>query len=120
MQFLCDVHISYKLVNAIENLGFRCIHVNDILDKWYTKDAAIAAFVDENDYILITKDVDFRNSFFVKKTPKKLIKINLGNSTNQELIAIVTKNIGDFKNLWLNYANFLIEVDAENINFICV
>jgi hypothetical protein len=39
MQFLCDVHISYKLVNAIESLGFKCIHVNAILDKWYTKDA---------------------------------------------------------------------------------
>ena len=77
MQFLCDVHISYKLVNALVNLGFKCIHVNTILEKWYTKDNDISTFADENDFVLITKDVDFRNSFFVNKTPKKLIDLSL-------------------------------------------
>jgi hypothetical protein len=42
MKFLCDVHISYKLMIALNKLGFDCIHVNNILDKWFTKDAAIA------------------------------------------------------------------------------
>jgi predicted nuclease of predicted toxin-antitoxin system len=65
MKFLCDVHISFKLVNAICNLGFECNHVNTILDKWYTKDAEIAKFADENDYIIIRKDADFRDSFFL-------------------------------------------------------
>lgn len=58
MKFLCDVHISYKLLNALNKLGFDCIHVNNILDKWYTKDTAIAKYVDENNLILITKDLD--------------------------------------------------------------
>jgi predicted nuclease of predicted toxin-antitoxin system len=118
MQFLCDVHISYKLVNAIESLGFKCIHVNAILDKWYTKDGAISAFADENDFILITKDVDFRNSFFVNKKPKKLIKINLGNVTNQELITVFSKNIESFSKLSITYSNFLIEINSGNINFV--
>ena len=65
MRFLCDVHISYKLVNAIIKLGFDCIHVNSILDKWYSKDADIAKYADDYNYIIITKDADFRNSFFL-------------------------------------------------------
>ncbi|WP_395045252.1 DUF5615 family PIN-like protein [Flavobacterium sp.] len=74
MKFLCDVHISFKLVNAIKNLGFDCIHVNSILDKWFSKDSEITKFADENDYIMITKDADFRDSFFIKQSPKKTNK----------------------------------------------
>ena len=118
MKFLCDVHISYKLVNAILNLGFECIHVNTILDKWYSTDAAIATFADDNNYIIITKDVDFRNSYFVNKTPKKLIKINLGNISNVELIKLISDNIFNFNNLTANYSNFIIEIDVETITFV--
>ena len=32
MKFLCDVHISYKLVSHLKSMGFETIHVNDILD----------------------------------------------------------------------------------------
>ncbi len=53
-------------------MGFECIHVNAILDKWHSKDAEIAKYVDENNYILITKDSDFRDSFFIKNSPKKI------------------------------------------------
>jgi predicted nuclease of predicted toxin-antitoxin system len=118
MKFLCDVHISYKLVNAIINLGFECVHVNTILDKWYSKDAAIAKYADDNNYIIITKDADFRNSFFVNKSPKKLIKINLGNITNIELIKLISDNIINFNNLVANHSNFIIEIDLETINFV--
>ena len=48
--------------------------------------------------MVVTKDIDFRNSYFLNKTPKKLIKINLGNVTNQELIDIFD-----------NYLDLLIE-----------
>ena len=41
MKFLCDVHISYKLSKAISDLEHETIHVNNILDKWFTKDADI-------------------------------------------------------------------------------
>ena len=71
MKFLCDVHISYKIVKHLINLGFDAIHVNDILNKSETKDSAICEYQDINDYVVITKDSDFRNSFLVKQTPKK-------------------------------------------------
>lgn len=66
MRFLCDVHISLKLVKFLNSKKYECVHINSILDKWFTKDSAIATYVDENDFILITKDADFRDSFFLK------------------------------------------------------
>ena len=82
MKFLCDVHISYKLVKYLQQSDYMAIHVNEILDKWFTKDSEISTYADLNDLIVITKDSDFRDSFFIKKTPRKLIKINLGNISN--------------------------------------
>jgi len=41
MKFLCDVHISYKIVNYFKSMGYEAIHVNEILDKWVTKDNEI-------------------------------------------------------------------------------
>jgi len=93
MKFLCDVHISYKIANYLISLGFETIHVNTILQKWNTTDSEICKYADLHNLIIISKDSDFRDSFFVSRTPKKLIKINLGNISNQELIDILAKHI---------------------------
>ena len=88
MKFLCDVHISYKIVRYLISLSFEAIHVNDILDKWFTSDRDICKYADEHNMIVITKDYDFRASYYLRNTPKKLIKINLGNIANNELVEI--------------------------------
>lgn len=91
MNFLCDVHIPLKLVNYLKELNCQTIHVNHILNGSQTTDSDICRFADSNDFIVITKDSDFKDSFLLKRTPRKLIKFNLGNIPNNELIDIITK-----------------------------
>jgi predicted nuclease of predicted toxin-antitoxin system len=117
MKFLCDVHISYKLVNNLVSLGFECIHVNGILNKWHTTDSDICAYADKNEFVIITKDSDFKDSFLIKGVPKKLIKINLGNISNADLIQIITNNIDAIVKLEGNAA-FLVEIDKLQLNYI--
>ena len=88
MKILCDVHISLKISKLFASKGITSVHVNDILDKWFTSDIKISDFADENDFTVITKDSDFKNSHFIKKSPKKLIKINLGNISTNRLLEI--------------------------------
>ncbi len=38
MKLLCDVHISHKVIKHLITLGFKTIHINDILYKSETKD----------------------------------------------------------------------------------
>ena len=116
MKFLCDVHISYKVVKYLGSIGFEAIHVNEILNKWFTHDKDICNFADKKDLIVITKDSDFRDSFYINGTPKKLIKLNLGNISNTELIQILSKNINQIQKIAI-YKSFIIEVDKEIINF---
>ncbi len=98
MNFLCDVHISYKLVNYLNRKGHNAIHVNQILDKWLTADDAIGAYADANELVVISKDSDFRDSHFVLKTPRKVIRICLGNVSNQRLIALFEEHLDKLEN----------------------
>lgn len=116
MRFLCDVHIAYKLVKHINSLGYEAIHVNNILDKWFTSDAKISEYADENDLILISKDSDFRDSFYLNNSPKKLIKINLGNISNLELLNIFSSHISEIEKVNQNSV-FIIEIDKQSIYF---
>lgn len=115
MKFLCDVHISIKLAKHLSNIGFECIHINTILDKWFTSDSNIAKYADSNDLILITKDFDFKSSFIVNKTPKKLIKINLGNISNIQLIEIFDQYISEIETVNNKQDYFMIEIDNNVI-----
>jgi predicted nuclease of predicted toxin-antitoxin system len=117
MRFLCDVHISYKVVNFLSGLGYEAIHVNKILDKWLTRDKDICEFADSNDLIVITKDYDFRDSFFIQGSPKKLIKINLGNISTEDLINALSKILYAMERLDKK-PSFMIEIDKNNVTFI--
>ena len=88
MKFLLDVHIPVALKFFLVWKGFEAIHVKDILNGVHTKDKEISKFADANDMVLITKDNDFKNSFFVHKIPKKIIRITLGNCSNEALLSL--------------------------------
>tara|TARA_Y100001949_G_C15839280_1_gene265558 strand:+ start:288 stop:650 length:363 start_codon:yes stop_codon:yes gene_type:complete len=111
VRFLCDVHITIKLSKRLEELRHHSEHVNNILNKWNTPDRDIIDYCDTNNCILITKDQDFRNSYLLNQTPKKLIKINLGNISNSELIHLLEKNIDQLVKLDLDYLSFMIEIN---------
>lgn len=117
MKVLCDVHISYKLVNFFIDNGIEAVHINNILNKWNTKDKDICNHADLNNFVVITKDVDFRNSHIVKRTPKKLIRIILGNISNNELIEIFRKNLTDIKKKFKKEYCY-IEIRKANISVI--
>lgn len=112
MKFLCDVHISYKICKSLEKLGHTAIHVNNILDRWFTEDNAICDYADSNDLIILTKDEDFRASFLLKKKTKKLIRLILGNISNQRLIEIIEVYLPTISNLNTNDC-FFIELGDE-------
>ena len=110
MKFLCDVHISLKISKQLDQKGFSSIHVNRILDKWHTKDKDIMDYADKNDMILISKDQDFKNSFLLHRRPKKLVKVSLGNISNQLLLDILVEHLEKIKKLYTMESVFMLEI----------
>ncbi|MFW5759140.1 MAG: DUF5615 family PIN-like protein [Bacteroidota bacterium] len=114
MKFLCDVHLPFALVNKLKSFGFTAMHVNELPCKWNSKDSEICIFSDTNDYVVVTKDSDFRDSFFLKQSPRKLIKVNLGNISNTDLLLIFETHINRISQL--NILNsFLLEISKTDI-----
>ncbi len=93
MQVLCDVHISYKIVRFFEKSDIKAIHVNSILKGSETVDGEIAAYADANDFVVVSKDSDFQTTHFLKKKPKKLLKIALGNLSTRQTIDILEAHL---------------------------
>ena len=116
MKILCDVHISYKVVRFLNNNQIESVHVNDMLDRWFTKDKDIAVFADDYDFIVFTKDADFRNSHFLSQTPKKLIKLSLGNISTNQLITTLTDNLEKIRKICINN-QFIIEINSNQISY---
>ena len=85
------------------------------MDKWSTPDEEIAEYADQNNLILITKDQDFRNTFLLKRTPKKLIKINLGNISNNSLISIFEYRIEIIDTIDQQNESYMIELGEDNV-----
>ena len=97
MKFLCDVHISYRLVRFLNRQGFEATHVNQLPDRWFTTDNFINQYADENGMTVISKDSDFKNSHFARQTPRRLVRVNLGNISNARLIEIFEQNLPLFE-----------------------
>ena len=117
MKFICDVHIPYKLVNYLRGKDCACFHVNAVFSDPRTADRDIAKHADENDLIVITKDEDFKDSYILNRTPGKLIMLNTGNSSTQQMIDL-------FENNWSvllaasQRSSFFIESDIHHFYFI--
>ncbi|MFO1470048.1 MAG: DUF5615 family PIN-like protein [Turneriella sp.] len=114
MTFLLDVHLPRRLAALIKAMGYDAIHVLDILNRGRTKDTDIRRHADENHFVVITKDKDFVTSHTFLRSPRKLIKINLGNLGNEELLSIFEKNWNTISTNVVA-AEFLMEIDRTGI-----
>jgi predicted nuclease of predicted toxin-antitoxin system len=93
MNFLIDAHLPRRLSRLLAGHGHQTIHTLDFPHQNRTTDQELMRYADANDYVMITKDADFLNSFYLNSSPKKLWLISTGNITNQDLEQLVTRNL---------------------------
>jgi predicted nuclease of predicted toxin-antitoxin system len=70
MKFLIDAQLLFLLRDVLNQKGFFATHTDDLPNKQFTTDKEILDFTKSNDLIVITKDLDFLDSFIVNITPK--------------------------------------------------
>lgn len=93
MKFLVDAQLPRSLAHFLREKGFTCLHTTDLPNGNDTTDSEINALSIAEEWIVISKDGDFYNSFTAKKEPFKLLFVRTGNISNNELIEIFEKNI---------------------------
>ncbi|WP_330203745.1 DUF5615 family PIN-like protein [Cyanobacterium sp. DS4] len=86
MKFLIDAQLPKKLVSLFLDLKQEAIHTLDLPKQNTTQDEEINELSCQYQYIVVTKDKDFLDSFILRKKPYKLLLITTGNIKNGEMV----------------------------------
>ena len=78
----------------------------------------ICIYADKNDFTVVTKDTDFKNSHFLNQSPKKHIKVNLGNISTNKLIVIFDRILDKLKVLFEENNKCYVEINKNDITVI--
>ena len=82
MKLLFDQNLSPNLVNLLADLFPNSAHVQDAgLDA--SEDTELWDYARNNDYLIVSKDADFRHRSTVYGPPPKVIWIGLGNCSTR-------------------------------------
>jgi predicted nuclease of predicted toxin-antitoxin system len=113
MKFIIDAQLPFTLSKFLEKKGFDVIHTDTLPNKEFTTDNEIREISVKEMRIVITKDSDFLDSFFVKGVPPKLLLVSTGNIKNKALIDLFDSNIQKISELFMEYS--FVELNNDEI-----
>jgi len=93
MKFLVDAQLPRRLVSQLRAAGHEAIHTLDLPLGNRTPDSVINELSIREEYIVVTKDTDFVNSFHLHRRPRKLLLVSTGNIRNSELESLLLSNL---------------------------
>src|SRR5712692_2688741 len=93
MKFMIDAQLPRRLAAQFRQAGLEAIHTLDLPDGNRTTDRVINELSLKEQYIVVTKDSDFVESFLLRREPWKLLLISTGNISNASLEALFAATI---------------------------
>lgn len=113
MKFLVDAHFPRKLAVQLKDQGFDTRHTLGLPMGNRTSDQFLNELSVSEQRILITKDADFVNSFWLQDQPWKLLLVSTGNIRNAELQALFEANLLSLQNAFTEHR--FIELTRDNL-----
>lgn len=93
MKFLVDAHLPRKLAIQLKEMGYDTRHTLGLPLGNRTTDQFINELSITEQRVVITKDADFVDSFWLQDQPWKLLLVSTGNIRNDELKALFHNNM---------------------------
>jgi len=94
VKFLFDQNLSPYLVQALASLYPDSIHVRDVgLER--SDDQIVWNYALNHGFIIVTKDADFHQMSFVYGHPPKIVWIQRGNCSTNEIEEILRRRFAD-------------------------
>jgi len=116
MRFLVDAQLPVRLSSLLQSLGYDSVHTKNLLLKNSTPDTEINAISLREQRIVITKDSDFWDSFYIRQEPFKLLLITTGNISNKELESLFIKNLEQLTKLFEQHSLIEMSRDALTVH----
>ena len=93
MKLLIDAQLPFQLSQLLKEKGHDVVHTDDMPKKERTSDSEIAELAQKEKRIIITKDSDFLDSFYLFNTPPRLLIVTTGNIKNKRLFELFLNNM---------------------------
>jgi predicted nuclease of predicted toxin-antitoxin system len=113
MKFLVDAQLPRRLAASIRAAGHDAIHTLDLPNGNRTTDSEINTISVQEGCVVVTKDSDFVQSFFLNDKPYKLLLISTGNISNVALEALLLPSLAAIVEM-LDSSRF-VEVTRDSI-----
>ena len=97
MKWLIDAQLPRRLAMRLIALGHDAVHTLDLPKGNRTSDSELCGIADESNRILVSKDRDFLDSFYINGTPSYLLWVTMGNVTNNDLLARFEEMLPDLQ-----------------------
>jgi predicted nuclease of predicted toxin-antitoxin system len=93
MKFLVDAQLPRRFCAWLAAEGHDAVHTLDLPQRNRTTDREILDLAEHEDRIVVTKDDDFVQSFFLAGRPPKLLFVATGNISNVGLESLIRNNL---------------------------
>jgi predicted nuclease of predicted toxin-antitoxin system len=113
MRFIIDAQLPIGLKKILNDAGFDSIHTDDLPDKERTTDNQIREISILEKRVVISKDADFIDSYYIHGIPSKLFILSTGNIKNKDLYNLFSRNLSQIIELLQNCN--LVEMDNYEI-----
>ena len=113
MRFIIDAQLPIGLKKVLNDAGFDSIHTDDLPDKERTTDNQIREISILEKRVVISKDADFIDSYYIDGIPSMLLIISTGNIKNKDLYDLFSRNLSQIIELLENC--HLVEMDNYEI-----
>jgi len=114
MKLLLDENISLKLVKFFTADFPESSHI-DFLHMQGTTDTSIWEYALAENYIIVSKDNDFRQRSFLFGSPPKVIWLSVGNGGTKVIKELILKNIEVIQNFSQNSTEGLLVLETGKI-----
>lgn len=117
LHFIVDTQLPPVLATYLRRKGFNATHTINYPSAQFLSDAEIRSIAIEENRIIITKDEDFSDYYWVKGTPPRVLQLTLGNIRNNDLVDLIESNLPQIVTLFEQGAGFVIFGRTELIAY---
>jgi predicted nuclease of predicted toxin-antitoxin system len=112
MKFIVDAQLPVVLSKFLNKKGFDVIHTDNLPNKEFSTDKEIRETSLKEGRVVITKDSDFIDSYYITGVPERLLLVSTGNIKNKDLILLFDSNMEQIVELF-NYHSFIELTNTE-------
>ncbi len=113
MNFLVDAQLPRRLAQLLTAAQHNTVHTLDLPRGNRTADPELCEICRGDNRVLVTKDSDFTNSFFLRREPPRLLLISTGNITNRDLEAVFRTHLSDLVHAF--GSSSFVELDRNGV-----